>query len=88
VTIDDRIRKLEKLRGKRIVLRGVRTSNKHFRGRLVERHGYIVLEYRDDQPGYFWHYEIIEELLGLVEKRSGNIILYEGDYQYMEVPVR
>ena len=86
--MDDRISKLEELCGKRIVLRGVRTSNKHFRGRLVERNGYIVLEYRDDQPGYFWHYKIIEELLDLVEKRSGNIILYEDDYQYVEVPLQ
>ncbi len=86
--IDERIRKLERLRGKRIVLRGVRTNNAQFRGRLVERNGYIVIEYRDDKPGYFWHYEIIEELLDLVEKGSCNIILYEGDYQYMDVPLK
>jgi len=86
--IDQRIRKLERLRGKRIVLRGVRTNNAQFRGRLVERNGYIVIEYRDDKPGYFWHYEIIEELLDLVEKGSRNIILYEGDYQYMDVPLK
>ncbi len=86
--IDERIRKLERLRGKRIVLRGVRTNNAQFRGRLVERNGYIVIEYRDDKPGYFWHYEIIEELLDLVEKGSRNIILYEGDYQYMDVPLK
>ena len=86
--IDERIRKLEQLRRKRIVLRGVRTNDPHFRGRLLERKSYIVLEYRDDKPGYFWQYEIIEELLDLVEKESSNIILYEGDYQYVDVPLK
>lgn len=88
MNIDERVRRLERLRGKRIVLRGMRTTNAHFRGRLIERNGYIVLQYRDDRPGYFWHYEIIEELLDLVEKQSGSITLYDGDYQYMEVPVK
>jgi hypothetical protein len=88
VTIDERVRAIEKRCGKRIVLRGVRTNKAHFRGRLTERHRHIVLEYRDDKPGDFWHYKIIEELLDLVEKRSGNIILYEGEYQYVEVPVK
>jgi len=82
-----RVRAVERAAGRRIVLRNVRTSDPSFRGRIVRRPGYIVLEYRDDQPGYFWHVAIIEELLRLVELGAGSLTLYEGDRQYVEVPL-
>ncbi|MFQ6132585.1 MAG: hypothetical protein ACE5R4_11155 [Armatimonadota bacterium] len=86
--LGERVRAVERATGKRIVLRNVRTCDPSFRGRIAHRPGYVVLEYRDDQPGYFWHVPIVEELLRLVELGAGSVTLYEGDRQYVEVPLR
>lgn len=83
----ERVLTAERATGKRIVLRNVRTADPSFRGRIVRRPGYVVLEYRDDQPGYFWHVPIVEELLRLVELGAGSVTLYEGDRQYVELPL-
>jgi hypothetical protein len=85
MNVEERIRRIEKERGKKVILRGVRVPDARFRGRIVERPRCIVLEYRDDEPGYFWHYEIIEELLDAVERGIKNVTLFEGDYQFMEL---
>ncbi len=87
-TITRWVASLEQACGKRIVLRGVRVPNPRFRGRIVERPGGIVVEYHDDTAGYFWHYGIIEELLGHLARGRSNVVLYEGDIQYADVPLK
>ena len=83
----DRIIQLERKTGKRLVLRAVHDPNPQFRGRLTQRPLYYLLEYRDEEPGYFWHHGIIAELLDCLEQGRLNITLFEGDLQYQEVPL-
>ncbi|MGQ9730727.1 MAG: hypothetical protein ACUVX8_05570 [Candidatus Zipacnadales bacterium] len=86
--IEARIQRLEAVTGKRIIVRPVRSRCQCFRGRLTEKAQYIVLEYRDDVPGYFWHHDILHELLDCIEEGRGQqITLYDGDVQYVEVPL-
>jgi len=80
-----RIACLEDRLGKAVVIRGVRHRNRSFRGRILSRPGCFVVEYRDDIAGYFWHYEIIEELLNHLEHSRCNVVVYEGDIQYTDV---
>jgi hypothetical protein len=84
--IRKRIAQLERLLGKRVVIRGARLRNPLFRGRIIQRPGRIIIEYRDDTAGYFWHYRIIEELLDHLEQGRLNVVLYEGDIQYADIP--
>lgn len=86
--INRRVADLERITGKPIIIRGTRLRNPLFRGRIVERSGCIIVEYRDDVAGYFWHYEIIEELLSRLEEGRRNVVLYEGDIQYTDVQPR
>ncbi|MFQ6097129.1 MAG: hypothetical protein ACE5O2_05320 [Armatimonadota bacterium] len=86
MTIEERIRQIEEDRGKKLILRGIRTPNPRFRGRIIERPRYIVVEYRDDEPGYFWHYDIIQDLLDAIERRVTNVTLFEGGFQFVELP--
>lgn len=67
-----------------MIVRGARPRNPLFRGRIVERVRCIIVEYRDDTAGYFWHYRIIEELLEYVRQGRRNVVLYEGDIQYAD----
>ena len=87
MALEDRIREVEARTGKPIVVRGVRSDEPDFRGRLIARKGYYVVEYRDNVPGYFWHVPIIEELLRLIEQGQGSITLLEGNRQFMDVPL-
>jgi hypothetical protein len=38
-----------------------------------------VLEYRDDGAGYFWHLDIISELLDYVEQGHFEVALHEAE---------
>jgi len=85
--IDARIHRIEELTGKPVVLRSVRPCCPCFRGRVTERGGSFLVEYRDETPGYFWHHGLIRELLTCIEQRRGQrITLYDGDVQYVEIP--
>lgn len=56
-------RSLARALGRPVLIRGIRTPDAEFRGRLrVERHR-VLIEYQVAQAGYFWHIPIIEELL-------------------------
>ena len=87
MNVFDRIIQLEKSTGKRLLLRALHDPNPEFRGRLTERSLYYLLEYRDEEPGHFWHYDIIGELLDCLEQGRVNVTLFEGDVQYQEVPL-
>ena len=54
--------------GRPILLRACRWPDPGLRGRVTRRAGAIVLEYRDDGAGYFWHLDLIAELLSYVEQ--------------------
>lgn len=82
--ISRQVAEVERATGKRVLVRGARPRNPLFRGRIVERARCIIIEYRDDTAGYFWHYRIIEELLGHVRQGRRNVVLYEGDIQYAD----
>ena len=47
-----------------VVVQEIRTTDPSFRGRLRKRAGALVLEYQVAQKGFFWHIDIVEELLG------------------------
>jgi hypothetical protein len=86
--IEARIATLERKLGKQVMLRGVRTLDSAFRGRVLDRAHCLVIEYRDDAPGYFWQYEIVEELLDRVERGERTITLFEGGVEYVEAAAR
>jgi len=86
---DARIHRIERLTGKPVILRPVRPTCRCFRGRVAEKGGCFLVEYRDETSGYFWHHDVIRELLTCIEERRGQrITLYDGDVQYVELPVR
>ena len=61
------IRLAESRAGVPIVIRGVRTPDPAFRGRVTKKAGYLLLEYQVSQAGFFWHIPIIEELLRRIQ---------------------
>jgi len=66
----------EQAAGCRIVLRGIKPEDVEFRGRIISRPGYILVEYRDEIAGYFWSEAIIEELLRAVVEGRRDLMLY------------
>lgn len=65
--VRDRIAELaaqaERACGQRVLLRGVKSQDPALRGRVLQRTGHLLVEYRDDTAGYFWAEAIIERLL-------------------------
>lgn len=81
-----RIARLEKRLGLRVVVRGVRSPDPTFRGGLRRIPGAVVVQWRDDTAGYFWHYDIIEQLLGHLERGCVNLTLRDGEAPSADVP--
>jgi hypothetical protein len=79
MTLDDRVQQVERRLGKPLVLRGVRDPDPRWRGRLTERPSHFLLEYRDDVVGFFWHHDIIRELLDLLEQGQTNVTLRDEE---------
>ena len=52
----------EKL-GLPVVVRGLRTPDASWKGRLYRRRGRIIIEYQVSQVGFFWHAPIVDQLL-------------------------
>jgi len=73
--LDKRIKKIEKKIGQRIVIKGVREIDPDIKGRVVQKPGYVLLEYNDELPGFFWHFETIEKLLDLIERGERDTVL-------------
>ncbi len=74
-----RIAALEKALGKRIIVRPLCCDEPLFRGRLTVRATHIVLEYHEREPGFFWGYDILHELLDRFDQRRENVTLYDVD---------
>ena len=86
--IDARIARIESSTGKPVVLRPVRPTNCCFRGRVCERQSAFVVEYRNDSDDHAKLYEILRDLLDCIDERRGQkITLYDGDVQYVEIPL-
>ena len=61
--LEEKRRALAQVLSRPVIIRGIRTPDPDFRGRLrVEPHR-VLIEYQAAQYGYFWHLPIIEELL-------------------------
>ncbi len=84
----DRLKEqVERQIGKPVILRGLQSPAPEFRGRITERPGYVLVEYRDDVAGYFWHYDTIRRLLALVAEGQRNVTLCEGDIIFPDIPM-
>ena len=79
MNVDERLKRLARRLGKRIVLRGVRDPDPLWRGRITERPSHFLLEYRDDVVGFFWHHDIIRELLDLLEQGQTDVTLRDEE---------
>jgi len=79
MVLEERVRETELRLGKRIILRGVREPDPRWRGRLTTRPGALVLEYRDATVGFFWHHDIIRELLDLAEQGATDAVLRDDE---------
>ena len=84
--LESQVREVEQATGERIVLRGVKTPDPSVRGRISSRPGYLLLEYRDETAGYFWHHDIIRGLLALVRQGQRDFVLYNWDMILVESP--
>ena len=73
-------------------MRGVRTPDPEFRGRISQRslpvvpsdremqgRGYVLIEVQAAAPGYFWDAEIVEALLWRVAAGERSALVTEGD---------
>lgn len=84
--LESQVCEVEKAIGKPIVLRAIRTPEQELRGRITSRAGYVLLEYRDETAGYFWHHDIIRELLALVRQGHHDFVLYDWDAVFAQLP--
>ncbi len=76
--LEDKRRALARALGRPVVIRGIRTPDPEFRGRLRVEPGRVVIEYQVAQHGYFWHVPIIEELLARAAAGESGVELREG----------
>jgi len=76
-SLDERVRQLEARLGLAVVLRPVHVPDPTFRGRIERRGAKIVIEYRDDTPGFFWHHDKLRELLDCIERGEDDVFLYD-----------
>jgi hypothetical protein len=77
--LEKRVRQLEHRLDLRIILRPVHVPDTRFRGRILKRPGRIVLEYRDEVPGFFWDYDILRELFAHLETGETDLSLYDEE---------
>ena len=77
--LEPKRRRAEQALGMPVLVRGVRTRHRSFRGRAVRRQGCVVVEYQVAAAGYFWHVPIIEEILDRLAAGESNIHLEQGD---------
>ena len=65
--------------GQPIVVRGVRTPDPEFRGRISQQRGYLLIEVQEAMPGYFWEAQIAEALLWRVAAGERDAVFTEAD---------
>jgi hypothetical protein len=81
--LEDRLetlrRSVERQIGERIVVRGVRTPDPEFRGRISRQRGRVLIEVQEAMPGYFWEAELAEALLWRVAAGVRSATVTEAD---------
>ena len=73
--LERRRKELEAKLGLAIRVRGVRTPEVNWRGRLRRSRGRILIEYQISEAGFFWHIPIIERLLEEAGKGESEAII-------------
>ena len=63
--------------GRRIVLRPIQSPEPGLLGRLLDRGGYLLVEYRDRTSGYFWDLDALRAVLRAACEGKTNLTLYE-----------
>ncbi|MGD9494733.1 MAG: hypothetical protein AB7Y46_00355 [Armatimonadota bacterium] len=84
--IDAHIARIEERLGKRLIVRAVRTPEPELRGYVEVRPHRVLIEYSEEQPGYFWAYELLERLLEWVEAGGGSSYFYDHAGRLLRVP--
>lgn len=75
--LKERIKNLQQQSGLQIVIKSVRNADPLLKGRIYRKKNTIFLEYNDVLPGFFWHLDVLEALLGQAEKGVFNFSLWE-----------
>jgi len=70
---------VERVTALKVCIRGVRWEDERMRGRLRQVNDVLYVEFRDDNPGYFWHIDTVRELLRLAMLGHRNIELYDDE---------
>ena len=63
--------------GRRIVLRAIQAPDPALLGRLTDRPGYLLVEYRDRVGGYFWDLDALRLVLAQARAGKRNVSIYE-----------
>jgi hypothetical protein len=63
-----RVAALEERLRRPVLVRAARWPDLALRGRITQRAGTLVIEYRDPGAGYFWAYDLLAELLSYAER--------------------
>lgn len=71
---------VERMTALKVCIRGVRWEDERIRGRLRQVNDVLYVEFRDDNPGYFWHIDTVRELLRLAVLGHRNIELYDDEH--------
>jgi len=58
------------------VLRPIHDPDIGWRGRVSWRAEWVLVEYQDPEPGYFWHRDLIHGLLDCLEAGQQNVSLW------------
>ena len=77
--LDARIHQVQQRVGKPLLIRTVRTDEPDFRARVQVRASAVIIEYVEELPGYFWGYELLEELLDYVEDGGGSATFHADE---------
>ena len=63
--------------GRRMVLRAIQSPDPGLVGRISERGGYLLVEYRDRTSGYFWDLDALRMVLDVARGGRKNVSIYE-----------
>ena len=76
MALDEHIRQVEERLGRPLVIRTVRVEDPDFRAQVRVGPSAVIIEYVEELPGFFWGYELLEELLEYVEQGGGSADFY------------
>ncbi len=86
LNIDARIAQVEETIGKKLIVRSITTPEPQFRAWVEVRPSAVVVEYTEELPGYFWGFELLEELLQWIESGGDSAWFYEHDRKLIRIP--